>query len=43
MNRFPEGRDRPRAIGRRNGGLNAKLHMLSDGKDRPLNFFLSPG
>jgi transposase len=43
VDRFPEGRDRPRAIGRTKGGLNSKLHMLSDGKGRPLNFFLSPG
>src|SRR5690606_6625557 len=41
--RFPEGRGSPRAIGRTKGGLNSKLHMLSDGKGRPLDFFLSPG
>ena len=35
--------DRPRAIRRTKGGLNSKLHMLSDGKGRPLDFFLSPG
>ena len=34
---------RPRAIGRTKGGLNSRLHMLGDGKGRPLNFFLSPG
>jgi transposase len=43
VDRFPEGRDRPRAIRRTKGGLNSKLHMLSDGQGRPLNFFLSPG
>ncbi|WP_425414923.1 IS5 family transposase [Rubellimicrobium mesophilum] len=32
-----------RAIGRTKGGLNSKLHMVSDGKGRPLTFFLSPG
>ena len=25
------------------GGLNSKLHMLSDGGGRPLTFFLAPG
>ena len=25
------------------GGLNSKLHMVSDGRGRPLTFFLSPG
>jgi hypothetical protein len=34
---------RPRAISRTKGGLNSKLHMLSDGLGRPLNFFLSNG
>src|SRR4028118_1035735 len=34
---------RPRAIGRTKGGLNSKLHMVSDGRGRPLTFFLSPG
>jgi IS5 family transposase len=33
----------PRAIGRTKGSLNSKLHMVSDGRGRPLNFFLSPG
>ncbi len=33
----------PQAIGRTKGGLNSKLHMVSDGRGRPLNFFLSPG
>ncbi len=32
-----------RAIGRTKGDLNAKLHMLRDGKGRPLDFFVSPG
>jgi transposase len=34
---------RPRAIGRTKGGLNSKLHMVGDGRGRPLNVFLSPG
>lgn len=34
---------RPRALGRTKGGLNAKLHMVSDGRGQPLNFPLSPG
>ena len=33
---------RPRAIGRTKGGLNSKLHMVSNGRGRPLTFFLSP-
>ena len=34
---------RPRATGRTKGGPNSKLHMVSDGRGRPLSFFLSPG
>ena len=34
---------RPRAVGRTKGGLNSKLHTVSNGRGRPLNFFLSPG
>ena len=34
---------RPRAIGRTKGGLTSKLHMVGDGRGRPLTFFLSPG
>ncbi len=30
-------------LGRTKGGLNSKLHMVSDGRGRPLTFFLSPG
>ncbi len=30
-------------IGRTKGGLNSKLHMVSDGQGRPPTFFLSPG
>ena len=33
----------PRAIGRTEGGLNSKLHMVCDALGRPLTFFLSPG
>lgn len=29
-------------IKRTKGGLNSQLHMLSNGKGRPLGFFLSP-
>ena len=31
------------ACSRTKGGLNSKLHMVSDGRGRPLTFFLSPG
>ena len=34
---------RPRTIGRTNGGLDSKLHMVGDGRGRPLTFVLSPG
>lgn len=30
-------------IERTKSGLNSKLHMLSDGRGRPLDFFLFPG
>lgn len=38
-----KGGAQPRAIGRTKGGLNSRLHMASDGRGRPLTFFLSPG
>lgn len=30
-------------IGRSKGGMNSKLHMVSDRQGRPLTFFLPPG
>ena len=34
---------RGRLIGRTKGGLNSKLHVLADGKGRPIHMFLSAG
>ena len=38
-----QGGARHQAIGCTKGGLNSKLHMVSDGRSRPLTFLLSPG
>ena len=34
---------RARLIGRTKGGLNTKLHAVTDGKGRPLRFFMTAG
>ena len=43
VDRLPEGRDRPRATGRTQGGLNSRLDMPGEGKGRPPDVFLPPG
>ena len=34
---------RVRLIGRTKGGLNTKLHAVTDAKGRPLRFFMTAG
>jgi transposase len=47
---FPKSRGKPRVddqrnrlIGRTKGGLNTKLHAVTDAKGRPLRFFMTAG
>lgn len=47
MDRFPAERGpddrRGRLIGRTKGGLNTKLHAVTDARGRPLKFFMTAG
>ncbi len=36
-------RERGRQIGRTKGGMNTKLHAVTDAKGRPIRFFISAG
>ena len=43
MDRFPAGRGRGRLIGRTKGGMNTKLHAVTDAIGRPIPFSMTAG